>query len=129
MQIAAVPNAEYILEKPLMNEIINHIMQLKQRHHITKIYVDGANPEVIRELKAKIGEYHDYYDRLAEEPVWSLRSSNSWQIIPVNFQKRQRDVAVDVYVTVNEVHQDTPITAGTYYGEFWRLRMLLINTI
>ena len=38
-------------EKPLMNEIINHIMQLKQRHHITKIYVDGANPEVIRELK------------------------------------------------------------------------------
>ncbi len=26
-------------EKPQMNEIINHIMQLKQRHHITKIYV------------------------------------------------------------------------------------------
>ena len=23
--------------------------ELKQRHHITKIYVDGANPEVIRE--------------------------------------------------------------------------------
>ena len=43
-------------------------MQLKQRHHITKIYVDGANPEVIRELKARIGEYHDYYgptDQLA----------------------------------------------------------------
>lgn len=38
-------------EKPQMNEIINHIMQLKQRHHITKIYVDGASPEVIRELK------------------------------------------------------------------------------
>jgi hypothetical protein len=35
-------------EKPQMNYIINHIMQLKQRHHITKIYVDGANPEVIR---------------------------------------------------------------------------------
>ncbi|MGB7664932.1 MAG: hypothetical protein WBL67_19535 [Nitrososphaeraceae archaeon] len=50
-----------------MNEIINHIMQLKQRHHITKIYVDGANPEVIRELKARIGE----------EQIWSLRSSNS----------------------------------------------------
>ena len=42
-------------EKPQMNYIINHIMQLKQRHHITKIYVDGANPEVIRELKARIG--------------------------------------------------------------------------
>ena len=74
-------------EKPLMNEIIDHIMQLKQRHHITKIYVDGANPEIIRELKARIGEYHDYYGRLTEEQIWSLRSSNSWQIIPVNFQK------------------------------------------
>jgi hypothetical protein len=33
-------------EKPRMNEIINHIMQLKQKHQITKLYVDGANPEV-----------------------------------------------------------------------------------
>ena len=56
-------------EKPQMNYIINHIMQLKQMHHITKIYVDGANPEVIRELKARIGEYHDYYGRLTEEQI------------------------------------------------------------
>ena len=56
-------------EKPLMNEIINHIMQLKQRHHCTKLYCDGANPEVIRELKSRIGEYHDYYGRLTEEQI------------------------------------------------------------
>jgi hypothetical protein len=31
-------------EKPQMNEIINHVVQLKQRHHITKLYVDGAHP-------------------------------------------------------------------------------------
>lgn len=31
-------------EKPQMNEIVNRVTQLKQRHHITKIYVDGANP-------------------------------------------------------------------------------------
>ena len=74
-------------EKPQMNEIINHIMRLKQKHHITKIYVDGTNPEVIRELKARIGEYHDYYGGLTEEQIWALRSSNSWQIIPINFQK------------------------------------------
>ena len=43
-------------EKLQMNYIINHIMRLKQRHHITKIYVDGANPEVIRELKSRIGD-------------------------------------------------------------------------
>ncbi|MGB7634993.1 MAG: DEAD/DEAH box helicase family protein, partial [Nitrososphaeraceae archaeon] len=79
-------------EKPQMNYIINHIMQLKHRHHCTKIYVDGANPEVIRELKSRIGEYHDYYGRLTEEQIWGLRSSNSWQIIPVNFQKRHREM-------------------------------------
>ncbi len=47
-------------DKPQMNQIINHILQLKQKHHITKLYVDGANPEVIRELKSRIGEYENY---------------------------------------------------------------------
>jgi hypothetical protein len=64
-------------EKPQMSYVINHIMQLKHRHRCTKIYVDGADPEVIRELKSRIGEYHDYYGRLTEEDIWSLRSSNS----------------------------------------------------
>ena len=89
-------------EKPQMNEIINHIMQLKQRHHCTKVYVDGANPEVIRELKARIGEYHDYYGRLTEEQIWSLRSSNSWQIIPVNFQKRHREMLQWTYTLMSK---------------------------
>ena len=73
-------------------------------HHITKIYVDGANPEVIRELKSRIGEYYDYYGRLTEEQIWALRSSNSWQIIPVNFQKTSRDVAVDICSSLVYLH-------------------------
>ena len=89
-------------EKPQMNYIINHIMQLKQKHHITKIYVDGANPEVIRELKSRIGEYHDYYGRLTEDQIWSLRSSNSWQIIPVNFQKRHREMLQWTYTLMSK---------------------------
>jgi hypothetical protein len=89
-------------EKPQMNQIINHILQLKQRHHITKHYVDGANPEVIRELKSRIGEYHDYYGRLSEEQIWSLRSSDSWQIIPVNFQKRHREMLQWTYTLLSK---------------------------
>ncbi len=89
-------------EKPQMNYIINHIMQLKQRHHCTKIYVDGANPEVIRELESRIGENHDYYGRLTEEQIWSLRSSNSWQIIPVNFQKRHREMLQWTYTLMSK---------------------------
>jgi hypothetical protein len=89
-------------EKPQMDEIINHIMQLKQRHHTTKVYVDSANPEVIRELKRRIGEYHDYYGSLTEEQIWSLRSSNSWQIIPVNFQKRHREMLQWAYTLLSK---------------------------
>jgi hypothetical protein len=89
------------------NNAIDHVMQLK-------IYVDGANPEVIRELKARIGEYHDYYGRLTEEQIWSLRSSNSWQVIPVNFQKRHREMLQwVVYVTIKKVHQDPSVVAAT----------------
>jgi hypothetical protein len=77
-------------------------MQLKQRHHITKIYVDGANPEVIRGLKARIGEYHDYYGRLTEEQIWSWRSSNRWQLLPVNFQKRHREMLQWTYTLMSK---------------------------
>ena len=87
-------------EKPLMNEIIDHIMQLKQRHHCTRLYVDGANPEVIRELKRRIGEYQDYH-RLTEEQIWAFRNS-SWQIIPVNFQKRHREMLQWTYTLLSK---------------------------
>ena len=89
-------------EKPQMNYIINLIMQLKHKHHCTKIYVDGTNPEVIRELKSRIGEYHDYYGRLTEEQIWGLRTSNSWQIIPVNFQKRHREMLQWTYTLMSK---------------------------
>ena len=85
-----------------INEIINHILRLKQRHHCTKIYVDGANPEVIRELKSRIGEYHDYYGRLTEEQIWGLRTSNSRQIIPVNFQKKHREMLQWTYTLMSK---------------------------
>jgi hypothetical protein len=78
-------------EKPLMNDIINHIMQLKQRHHITKLYVDGANPEVIRELKIRIDDVAPYFERIDEQDLWNMRTGDM-QIIPVNFQKRHKEM-------------------------------------
>ena len=39
----------------------------------TKVYVDGANAEVIRELKRRIGEYEDYHYYTSgqqEEDMW-----------------------------------------------------------
>jgi hypothetical protein len=79
-------------EKPQMNQIINHILQLKQRHHITRVYVDGANPEVIRELKRRIGEPENIQQYYTEEQIWQMRYGDNMQIIPVNFQKRHREM-------------------------------------
>jgi hypothetical protein len=83
--------------RPDFNQMIDTALGLLDEYEITfdngcRVYVDGANPEVVRELKTRIGEYHDYYGRLTEEQIWSLRSSDSWQIIPVSFQKRHREM-------------------------------------
>jgi hypothetical protein len=79
-------------DKPQMNQIINHILQLKQRHHITRVYVDGANPEVIRELKRRIGEFENIQEYYIEEQIWQMRYDDNMQVIPVNFQKRHREM-------------------------------------
>ncbi len=79
-------------DKPQMNQIINHILQLKQRHHITRVYVDGSNPEVIRELKRRIGEPENIQQYYTEEQIWHMRYGDNMQIIPTNFQKRHREM-------------------------------------
>ncbi len=76
-------------DKPLMNNIINHIMQLKQTHHITKVYVDCANPEVIRELKWRIDDVAPFFEQIDEQDLWNMRTGDM-QMIPVNFQKKHR---------------------------------------
>ena len=53
-------------------------------------------------LQRMTGEYHDYYGRLIEEVIWSLRSSNSWQIIPVNFQKRHTQMLEWAYTLMSK---------------------------
>ena len=45
------------IAQPYFADVMDTIMRLKQKHHVTKLYCDGANPEVIHELKCRIGEY------------------------------------------------------------------------
>jgi hypothetical protein len=86
-------------EKPQMNQIINHILQLKQRYHVTRVYCDGSSPEVIRELKRRIGEFENY-ERYTEEQLWQMRTGDM-QIIPVNFQKRHREMLQWAYTLLS----------------------------
>ncbi len=89
-------------DKPQMNQIINHILQLKQRHHITRVYVDGANPEVIRELKRRIGEPENIHQYYTEEQIWQMRYGDNMQIVPVNFQKRHREMLQWTYTLMSK---------------------------
>lgn len=89
-------------DKPQMNQIINHILQLKQRHHLTRVYVDGANPEVIRELKRRIGEPENILDYYTEDQIWQMRYGDNMQIIPVNFQKRHREMLQWTYTLMSK---------------------------
>lgn len=74
------------LPHPYFNDAIDRIMRLKLQHHITKIYVDGSAVNVVRELKARIGEYTDYH-RYTEEQLWNMRTGDM-QVVPVNFARR-----------------------------------------
>jgi hypothetical protein len=89
-------------DKPQMNQIVNHILQLKQRHHITRVFVDGANPEVIRELKRRIGEFENIQEYYTEEQIWQMRYGDNMQIIPVNFQKRHREMLQWTYTLMSK---------------------------
>jgi hypothetical protein len=74
------------IHAPYFNDVINHIMQLKQTYHITKIYVDASSPEVIKEIKNRIDETGDNYEDYTDDELWNFRNG-SWQVIPINFRK------------------------------------------
>lgn len=73
------------VRNPYFNDVMNRVMQLKQTHHITKIYVDGSAPEVIKELKRRIGEPGHNYDHYTSKQIWSFRNG-AWQVIPIDFK-------------------------------------------
>lgn len=87
---AEIFHAEEI-SQPRMGPIIDHIMQLKQRHHVTKIYVDAANPEVIRELKERCDDVALHFQNIDEDLLWQMRRGDM-QIIPINFKQRHRQM-------------------------------------
>ena len=48
-----------------------------------------------------IGLRHRNLPALFIEQIWGLRTSNSWQIIPVNFQKRHRGMLQWTYTLLS----------------------------
>jgi hypothetical protein len=89
------------LPQPRFSQAIARVMQLKQTHHVTKLYIDGSAANVVRELKAEVGEYVDYH-RYTEEQLWNMRTGDM-QIVPVNFARRH----IEMLHWATELMQDT----------------------
>ena len=57
-QVQVLHAEEYL--RPDYNEMLDITWELIWKYNLTKIYVDGANPAVIRSLKQRLGENSDY---------------------------------------------------------------------
>jgi hypothetical protein len=75
--------------RPNFTEMIEMIWQLKNRMgHVSNIYVDAANPEVIRSLKQEFGEsYNEQYmrDQFADCKKYNLHIEDRMFICPTPF--------------------------------------------
>lgn len=74
---------------PFFQTMMDKVWELKQKlGHITNIYVDTANPEIIRDLKRDFNEpYDDQY--VKEKIAWCKKNKvlveDHMQIVPVSF--------------------------------------------
>jgi hypothetical protein len=75
--------------RPVFTEMIEKIWQLKNKlGHVSNIYVDAANPEVIRSLKQEFGEsYNEQYikERLEFARKYNTHIEDSMFVVPVPF--------------------------------------------
>lgn len=82
-------------ERPDYNFIVNHVLKLKEFYAIEKIYVDGANPEVVRPIKQGLNERIDYEKQIANlklrHPKY-LDLSKFMHIVPVSFRENGREM-------------------------------------
>jgi hypothetical protein len=80
-------------ERPDYNEILNKIFILVKEYNIDHIYVDGANPEIISNVKRGVGENYrpERYGQLIERARKYARPlENYMRVIPVHFAREHK---------------------------------------
>ena len=76
--------------------MINLISKLKNKHHITKIFIDASNAGFIRTSKQQIGDY-DYRTYTEQKNIINriydpILDFNNIQVFPVNFSTIHKDM-------------------------------------
>jgi hypothetical protein len=110
----------YEEERPNLAEMVDKTMSLMDRYdNVTKIYVDAANPEVIRALKRELGEREDYEDHILELKRAHVANPGAWmKVMPVSFSSKHKELLAHAkmlmekkLVAINEWHFADLITS------------------
>jgi hypothetical protein len=81
-------------ERPDFNEMLFKVSTLMTEYKFTKrnckIYVDGANPSVIKSLKLQLGENPDYDKAITRYKSQGWDWTRAMTVIPVNFSTEHK---------------------------------------
>jgi hypothetical protein len=72
-------------ERPDYNEMLEKVLDLRNRYQVKKIFVDGANPEFIRSLKREICERPDPTIYIERARKYRRPLETYMDVIPVHF--------------------------------------------
>ena len=82
-------------ERPDFNDMLNLILKIHRNYHVSKIFVDAANPEIITSIKTGVGDRPDYERQLAnlkqKHPKY-LNLATFMNIIPKSFSTDGREM-------------------------------------
>ena len=102
-------------ERPDFNEMLSKVWSLMTEFELSKkngkIYVDGANPSVIKSLKLQLGEDPDYDKVIAYYKSQKWDWTQKMTVIPVNFSTEHKAMLGHAkvifeqgYISVNSKH-------------------------
>lgn len=80
------------LDKPLFGDMVRSAYDLIKQYHIAKTWVDGSQPEFIRELKIMVGENKNYEPLIQRAKKSKVELWQYMDVIPVPFNERGREM-------------------------------------
>lgn len=89
-QIRVVYSQE--LDKPLFGDMIRMAYELIKQYNVSKTWVDGSQPEFIRELKLVVGENKNYEPLIERAKKSKVETWQYMDIIPVQFNEKGRQM-------------------------------------
>jgi hypothetical protein len=82
-------------ERPDFNDMLNLILKIHRSYHVSKIFVDAANPEIITSIKTGVGDRPDYERQIAnlkqKHPKY-LNLATFMNVIPKSFSTDGREM-------------------------------------